>query len=264
PVSRLIGRKLLMATGEAERTAYDYRVFHTIKSDRLLEKIELAEPPLREQFAAASSAERARRWTDHLTAHRTAAAEFLVAARATHAAHARLVDVIQTARAEGFERNIAVGMPPAPNIHGAPICNPVLLDAFEKSFSPAPRQPGRAPRGGVRHYVGEPNSAHYDPTRPPGAPVSTGHPVFLDTWTGTEIRPGARIGERTSPAAALPDDSQPLTPDQVRVVVLRAGFQHSDGACHAGRRIRLDRDVALAAAQTGGVEIVETPTGAAP
>lgn len=71
-----------------------------------LKTIDLAEPPLRARLATASSAERARRWADHVAAHRTAAAEFLVAARAVHTPHARLVDVVDAVRTEGFERNI--------------------------------------------------------------------------------------------------------------------------------------------------------------
>ncbi len=220
-----------------------------------LEKLGLAEAALREQLATATAAVRQQRWQSHLAAHSVAAQEFLTAARAAAEKHAALIQVMNTARREGFESEATRAMPATPNVHGNPICDPAALDAFERLLRPAPRAPGRAPRGGVQMYQGQPNSAPYDPTRPPGAPKhSSQHAVAVDVWTGQEV--GAMVGSR---APRLPDDEQPLADGEVRAVTLRGGYEAPDGVCQSGRRIRLPRDVALAGARSGSIEIVEDP-----
>jgi hypothetical protein len=223
-----------------------------------LEKIGLAEPPLREQFANATAAERARRWAGHVAAHRAAAAEFLTAAREAYAAHASLLAIMKTARAEGFEHDIAAGMPPTPNINGSPICNPSLLDSYERALTPAPRKPGRAPRGGVQSYVGQPGASHYDPTKPPGPSKPTLQHAIVVDGAGQEI--SASRGPMSAPA--LPDDETPLRSGEVRAIVLRRGFTVRGQQCQTGRKVTLERDVALKAAQSGAVSILEDPVGA--
>lgn len=220
-----------------------------------LEKVALAEPPLREQLATATMAERARRWGAHVVAHRAAAAEFLTAAREAYAAHARLLAIMKTARSEGFEHDIAAGMPPTPNINGSPICNPSLLDSYERALTPAPRESGRAPRGGVQSYVGQPGAAHYDPTRAPGQSKPTLQHAIVVDGAGQEI--SASRGPMSAPA--LPDDETPLRPGEVRAIVLRRGFTAGGAQCQTGRKIRLARDVALKAAQMGAINIIEDP-----
>lgn len=221
-----------------------------------LEKINLAEVPLREALAAATAAERSRRWTAHLAAHRQAAAEFLAAARAVIEKHAAVVAIMNGARREGFEKLMAGAMPATPNIGGNPVCAPAALDEFERALSPVPRPSGRAPRGGIRWYAGQPGSEFYDPTRTPGpAKPTLQHAVVMEPGGGPDLAMGR--GRMTAPR--LPDDEGPLGDGEVRVTVLRSGFQAPDGLSHAGRRIRLPRDRALQAARAGALEIVEDP-----
>lgn len=115
--------------------------------------------------------------------------------------------------------------------------------------------PGKPPRGGIRFYQGQPNSEHYDPTRPPGPQrPSLQHAVAIDTWSGHEI--GTTVGAR---GPRLPDDDQPLGDGEVRAIVLRSGYCAPDGQSQVGRRVRLKRDIAIKAAQGGAITIVDDP-----
>ena len=221
-----------------------------------LEKINVAEGPLRDQLAMANTAERARRWGTHLAAYRAAAAEFLSAARNVAERHADVIAAMNAARREGFEREIAANMPATPNVGGKALCSPDLLNAFERALSPASRAPGTAPVVGVRHYVGRDgyNAFGTSPAAPPKPPTpSLQHGISIDPLTAREFSSSA--GRVRAPK--LPNDDAPLGADEARVVVLRGGFEAPDGQSQVGRRVRLKKDAALQAARSGVVDIIE-------
>ena len=221
-----------------------------------LEKINVAEGPLRDQFAVASAAERARRWGTHLAAYRAAAAEFLTAAREVTARHDAVIAAMNAARREGFEREMATSMPPTPNVGGGALCSTELLDNFERALNPASCSPGTAPPIGIRHYAGRDGYNNFGslPAAPPKPTRSSlQHPISIDPLTAREISSNAG---RTH-AAKLPNDDSPLGVDELRVVVLRGGFEAPDGQSQAGRRVRLNKNVALQAARGGVVDIIE-------
>ena len=221
-----------------------------------LEKINVAEGPLRDQLAMANAAERARRWNVHLAAYRGAAAEFLSAARNVAARHDDIVAAMNEARREGFEREVASFMPVTPNVGGNALCSPDLLDAFERALSPAARAPGTAPVVGVRHYFGRDgyNVFGAPPAASPKPPTpSLQHGISIDPLRGQELSSNAGRPH----AVKLPNDDGPLAPDEARVVVLRAGFEAADGQSQVGRRVRLNKNAALQAARSGVVEILE-------
>jgi hypothetical protein len=176
------------------------------RANVMLEKSALAESPLRERLAAASAAERARRWEAHVDAHRHAVEKFLVAAREAVATHSAVIGIIDTARSEGFEKQLAT-LPMTPNVNDHPVCDPHLLDVLEGSLRRAPRPPGRAPRAAIAYHF-EPNRPAIV-VRPEQSPSSSQHSVAIDTF-GAEIRPGVKIGERISRSPPLPDDTSPL------------------------------------------------------
>ena len=221
-----------------------------------LEKINVAEGPLRDQLAVANATERTRRWNVHLAAYRGAAAEFLSAARNVAARHDDIVAAMNEARREGFEREVASFMPPTPNVGGGALCATELLDNFERALNPVARSAGVAPVVGVRHYFGRDGYNAFDtpPAAPPRPPrPSLQHAVSIDPLRGQEFSSSA--GRVHAPK--LPNDDAPLAPDEARVVVLRGGFEAPDGQSHVGRRVRLNKDAALQAARSGVVEILE-------
>ena len=221
-----------------------------------LEKINVAEGPLRDQFAVASAAERARRWGTHLAAYRAAAAEFLTAAREVTARHDAVIGARNAARREGFEREMAAHMPATPNVGGGALCSAELIDRFERALNPVSRSPGMAPSIGVRHYAGRDgyNAFSAPSTTPPRPPSpSLQHGISIDPMTAREISSNAGRAH----AAKLPNDDAPLAVDELRVVVLRGGFEAPDGQSQVGRRVRLNKDASLQAARNGVVEILE-------
>ena len=221
-----------------------------------LEKINLAEGPLRDQLVVANATERARRWGTHLTQYRGAAAEFLSAARNVAVRHDDIVAAMNEARREGFEREVASFMPPTPNVGGGALCVPELIDNFERALNPASRSSGTAPPIGIRHYAGRDGynafgSPSTTPPRPPSPSLQ--HAISLDPMMASEISSNSgRVH-----AQKLPNDDAPLGVDELRVVVLRGGFEAADGQSQVGRRVRLNKDVALQAARNGVVEILE-------
>ena len=221
-----------------------------------LEKINVAEGPLRDELAVANATERARRWGTHLAAYRAAAAEFLSAARNVAERHADVIAAMTAARREGFEREMAVCMPSTPNVGGGALCATELLDNFERALNPVARSAGVAPQIGVRYYAGRDgyNAFGSPPPTPPRTPRPTlQHAVSIDPMTAAEFSSSA--GRVHAPK--LPNDDAPLGADEMRVVVLRAGFEAADGQSQVGRRVRLNKDAALQAARSGVVDIIE-------
>ena len=221
-----------------------------------LEKINLAEGPLRDQLAVANATERARRWNVHLAAYRGAAAEFISAARNVAERHAEVISAMNAARREGFEREMATSMPSTPNVGGGALCSTELIDTFERTLNPASRSPGTAPPIGIRHYAGRDGynafgSPSTTPPRPPSPSLQ--HAISIDPMMARELSSNAGRGH----AAKLPNDDAPLGVDELRVVVLRGGFETAHGQSQVGRRVRLNKDAALQAARSGVVDIIE-------
>ena len=221
-----------------------------------LEKINLAEGPLRDQLAVANATERARRWNVHLAAYRGAASEFLTVAREVTVRHDAVIAAMNAARREGFEREMATSMPSTPNVGGGALCSAELIDRFERALNSGSRSPGMAPMIGVRHYAGRDGYNAFGspltaPLRPPSPSLQ--HAISLDPMTASEISSNAG---RTH-ASKLPNDDAPLGVDELRVVVLRGGFEAPDGQSQVGRRVRLGKDAALQAARSGVVDIIE-------
>ena len=221
-----------------------------------LEKINLAEGPLRDQLGVANATERARRWNVHLATYRGAASEFLTVAREVTVRHDAVIAAMNAARLEGFEREMATSMPATPNVGGGALCVPELIDSFEHALNPVARSPGMAPSIGIRHYAGRDGYNNFGslPAAPPRPPSpSLQHGISIDPMTAREISSSA--GRMHAPK--LPNDDAPLGVDEARVVVLRGGFEAPDGQSQVGRRVRLNKDAALQAARSGVVEILE-------
>ncbi len=224
-----------------------------------LEKINLAEPPLRERLAAATAAERARVWAAHLAEYRRLAGEFVADARLMAAKHAAVVRLRESIRQAGFESEAARALPFTPNVVGNLICDLRLLEAFERQLKPEDRPPGRAPdqSRAVRHYRGRDGiSVFGEPAatrpRPRAAPSSHSHSVSIDVFSGQEIGRDSRHEH----APPLPDDNAPLEEGEARCRVLRGGYEAGDGQSQVGRVIRLKQDVAHKAAAAGAVTII--------
>lgn len=233
-IDRLNRERKKLLLDDASDTALDKIERQLDRATVALEKLTVAEAPLRERLAVASAAERQRRWNALHEAHRAAAAEFLATARAAAAKHDALISVVEQARREGFEPEAQAHMPPPPSLHGNLLAAHDLLDLFERSLVPRTiAVESLAPRPAVRVPVPQPTLQH-------GVSLAPQEP---QSWF--------------APRAA--DDDSPLEPGQARVVVLRSGYS-ADGVTlsHAGRKVRLPRETAMAAARAGAVEIIET------
>ena len=176
----------------------------------------------------------------------------------------RVAQVAAIASVEDARRELGDGLAdriPRVHFHGIPL--PDLIDAWraemERTMSEAPRPPGRAPRPGIAHYIGAPNSGPWvDPPRGAPKPVTADDgipgrgPVMLYGGVGGPPR------ERLPVSAKAPDDVAPLEAGEVRCKVIRAGYESGDGhRSHVGRLVRLRRDIAHKAAAAGAVTIVE-------
>lgn len=208
-----------------------------------LEKIDLAEGPLREQLAAATAAERARRWQDFRDRYQEVAQHFIADARKVITAHAELRRIKDTARRDGFEHDVTQLAPP-PSMGGSALCAPDLVDIFERAIA------------GV-HFTRPVAVSRVSAPRPAPAPPRS-HAVMIDTISRRQI--GGDEGPEHAPP--LPDDEGPLEPGEMRARVLRGGYQAPDGQSQVGRRIRLSREIAIRAAAAGAIEIIDDPVPA--
>ena len=206
-----------------------------------LEKLTIAEQPLREQLATATAAERRRRWDAHVAAHRTATDEFLVAARTAAAKHAALGAVAEQARREGFEAEVQT-WPATPNVAGNLLAAPDLLDQFERAMAPRTI----TVKSPAPHDVPVPRAATRQPTLQHAVRIAGGVPL--------DVSPGQRLT-----ASRDPDDTAPLEAGEARVRVLRSGYSPSDDRPQAtrGQLLRMPRSAAEKAASAGVIEILE-------
>ena len=100
-------------------------------------------------------------------------------------------------------------------------------------------------------------------SKPPAIVVQPPAPKRATGRVGENVvihLPSALTVTKLEPAALarrLPDDDQPLADGNVRARVLREGYSDQDGGyCAPGRKIQLPRAIAEAAAKNGAVEIV--------
>jgi hypothetical protein len=197
-----------------------------------LEKLNIAEAPLRERITAAKLDARGRRWQAHRETYLAAANDFLAAARLCAAKHAAVIAIVNQMQREGFEAEVAATCPGTPQINNNAVCAPELLDQFSLALAP----PAPAPR-----------RTKLAPT-PERAPKSTQGPLYLS----------GGVPSLAPPPPRFPDDTAPLNAGQARVKVLRAGFSPADDRpqCAYGQIIRMPRHVAERAAASGVVEII--------
>jgi hypothetical protein len=212
------------------------------RAESRVEKLDLAEPLLRERLSIAQAEARQRRWLSHRETGVAAATEFISAARAAAVAHAAYVAIKLQAAREGFEHEIAAALPATPSVGAHPLCAPELLDAFQLAIGrshASPQAPKRA-------------EAVAPSTPPVRARLPHERVRNTDSQRGQTLAP---VGDaRRRP----PDDTAALEVDQVRAVVLRHGYPGADGVqCVVGQRIRLPRALAQAALRSGAVEVVE-------
>lgn len=176
----------------------------------------------------------------------------------------RIAQVAAIASVDDARRELGDGLAdriPRVHFHGIPLPDLIAAWLIEmgRTMSETPRPPGRAPRPGIAHYIGAPNSGPWvDPPRGAPKPVTADDgipgrgPVTLYSGVGGPPR------ERLQIPPKAPDDVAPLEAGEVRCKVLRAGYESGDGhQSHVGRRIRLERKTAVRAAAAGAVEIID-------
>ena len=201
-----------------------------------LEKLGVAEQPLRERLAAAQAAARRRRWKEIRSAGLEAAAAFSAAARAAAAAHEKYIQVRETATREGFTQEAST-LPPTPNINGAALLAADLLDLFDRACS-------------------TPASENVQPIKVAAkAPRRAPAPADAMSPHGVRLAPGAPIAK----AERAADDLGELGAGEARVRVIRAGFSPSDHlpAAARGQLVRMPGAAARVAAAAGAVELIE-------
>lgn len=213
-----------------------------------LEKLAVAEAPLRARLDDAKVAERRSRWETLLAAHREAAKQFLADARRTIEKHAAVLSIVAEAQRSGFAAEAAAYFPPTPNLHGSPLLAPDLIDHFDLALAPRERA-APAPQ----------------PTplsRPKPTPRPTLQHQVTTAETGRPMTPAEAAALR---AKRMPDDTSPLEPGQARVRVARSGFSPSDNSPQAshGQVVRMPIHAAERASDNGAVEIIETHSGTA-
>jgi hypothetical protein len=236
-----------------------------------LEKLNASEPLLRERLVDAQAAARKRRWDALHEAHHAAAVEFLSAAQVTVKKHNAMIAIVDQAQRENFSGLVASTMPRTPNIEGNPVLAADLLEAFERALqAPAPRRSAKAKPAKVNPEIWNPNSPDYGHPasqqlrtmlKPPAAAGSMQHAI--DTDSTLVIVPLKNSGK--THADAIADDTVPLGPNEVRVIVLRRGFTGGldGGQCQTGRRVRMLKGDAKIAADNGAIEILnEAPIAA--
>jgi hypothetical protein len=212
-----------------------------VRKETTLEKLELAEPGVRQRIAAAQAGARQRRWHALHETYVAAAGEFLVAARVTVEKHTTMIAAVEQAQREGFAGEVAAAIPATPAINGQPLLAPDLLNIFERAILPpstrraaapvpkkaAPHPAGERPQGSMQHGISD----------------ALGVPTPIENLTSKRMR----------------DDLSPLAPGESRVIVLRHGWSPRDDrpATHTGQQIKMPLAEARAAANKGLVEIVE-------
>ncbi len=144
-----------------------------------IEKLDLAEPGVRQKLAAAQALARQQRLRKLQGDYAAAAAAFISSARKTVAAHAALVAIAETGRLSGLERELAT-LAVAPNIGGTAICAPDLLDLFESALAGPPPAP-------VRAAAAKPGRSPAPRRRSRRSPTAS--TAFHLPWTGPRVAP---------------------------------------------------------------------------
>lgn len=230
------------------------------RKETAVEKLDLAEPGLRDRLATAKVEARQRQWRALRDAYLVAAGEFLTAARDVAEKHAALIAIVGEAQRAGFAAEVAATMPATPNANGYAIAAPELLDIFERAIAPPQPRPAQATAAAKREKT---DRAVWKPGSEDWTPLPRG--MSLQHAITSAISPRDSLGLMTAQRAL--DDVTPLGPSEARVKVLRSGFSPADDrpqCCH-GQLIRMALDTAQRAAGTGAVEIIEkyVPTAAA-
>lgn len=117
---------------------------------------------------------------------------------------------------------------------------------FAAAVATLKRQPVHRLQHPESFPAGRPKSTRPEPQPGPQHAVRTGHPDTVGAGVVVPPRPRA------------PDDLSPLEPGEVRVRVMRAGYETPNGKqCDAGQVVKLPADVAQKAMANKAVETVE-------
>jgi hypothetical protein len=207
-----------------------------------IEKLNLAEPALREQLQAAQIATRQRRWIEIRQSALAAAKDMLVSARTTTVKAWAYAAILEQARGQGYEREIA-SLPMIPAMGGgALICAPELLDRFEAAIAG--------------------NSANSAASAPTTAPLRPRPRASLQHAIDSNLGP-----PQPQTAARVADDLGELAPAQVRVRYIGVGGwapRDDQPQCAYGQILRMPRSAAERVANLGIVEILTASPAAAP
>jgi hypothetical protein len=226
---------------DADDSALDKIERLIARAESRIEKLILAEPGLRERLTSAQAAARQQRLSTLTADYRAAAVAFVESARGTAAAHAALVAIAEQARATGFEREV-FKLPATPNLGGHALCAPELIDLFAAAIA-GPSKPPTRP------------VANTTQAQAPRAPLPHERAQITDSQHAVSLMLGS---SPHPPRASAPDDEGPLASGEVRAIVIRAGYMTPAGlTCRAAQKIRLSRELAVAAVRNGAIEILE-------
>jgi hypothetical protein len=221
-----------------------------------LEKLNIAEAPLRAQLASARAGQMAVALERHRARRIVTYKRVRSALEALASANAEAMQTAEAARAElgdGVAQRI-----PLVHFGGIPLPDTAAhwikhMDGVMAGKRPIAAAPSPIP---VRYYAEE--GTRFMTTPPPPTPKPKTPNVGESTIVSSYNILAVPALEPFKSAPRAPDDTAPLQAGEVRARVLRNGYESGDGKqSHAGRLVRLRRDVALKAAETCAVTIIE-------
>ncbi len=207
-----------------------------------LEKLTLAEAPLREQLEAARAKARAEAEPGLIAEFRAAFNDYVVQLQALAEVQRRQTEVRERAREVLGDHRAQMLLPVF--VYGGFLTAEHIADWIERNSAALATAAGARPV--------------------PQSPIVTQRRPPPERPAGSTQR-GVSLADRpaTSHAPRAADDTSPPAAGETSVIVIRSGYTGPDGIIsHAGHRRRLPREIAQKAALHGAVEILPS-SGAA-
>jgi hypothetical protein len=209
-----------------------------------LEKLNVAEAPLRERIAAAKADAQKRAIGRHFDIIAARYADLRADVLKAEASQVALMQARDAAIAEVGEHAVNLALP---------------IFAFGALLGSGHAQHFVEQNDGTLAAARAARARDGSPKKAPAAPKPATSRVVLPKRAAPAPRPAV------TKAAPLGDDLSQPGPGEVAVRVLRSGYPDPSGRqCERGRRIVLVRDVAEKAAQAGAIEIIELSPAPAP
>jgi hypothetical protein len=203
-----------------------------------LEKLNLAEAPLRQQLEAAKAKVRAAAEPGLIAEFRAAFNDYVAQLQALGEAHRRHTEIRERARAALGDQRAQILLPAF--VYAGLLTHEHIKDWIDRNSAALAAAAGAAPPAAASPVRRAP---------PPELPAgSLQHAVRLGI---ADHQPAPKVPPQA-------DDTEPLAPGYVRVVTIRGGFEDQAGIQHrAGHRFQLPAATAENAARAGAVEILD-------